>query len=596
MHRRLAPLAARIGLFAIALALVLPACKRGGGSSVVAGMQLLSPSSPTATIFVQTLSIEVSAGDLTGIKATNAATGADLTGVKSGTSFFVHDVELSPGTNQVTLTGTRPDGSTRQLVLNLQRSPGPGYAVNFTASPELAESTPATVTFALQWTLPAPPTQVLLDPTRDGTFDLVQAIGAALTATYANAGTFKPRLLVRTADNQLISMPGEHSPTIRIVPATAPDPALAIAGAGNGILDLDLDPTTGNLFVLASGDGVVRVFDRDRSPVRTIALPGVQTAAGIGLDTAANLYVADRAGNQVLKLLAPNYQPDPLVGAGGRFGAAGNGPGQFAAPEDVATEGSGNDLRIYVADTGNNRVQRFNRAGVHESTFDGTAGGGAALATPRSMVALPGGGIAVLEPDAVRILSSIGETVGRFGAFQDAVRLTRNLHDGGLVVADPAANRARLMGLGGWLRRGVAVAAGPDAALVLPSPTGGLLVLADRTSADLAVAPLLQDPPGETPVAVTTAFLAAIAAGTLPAARNLVAGPSLADFDALVGDPAVLARIRAQAPAVTDLTLIEQSAQDAFVQGQRDEAGTPVPVDFVLVRADQDGRWRLRNF
>ncbi|HEY8109672.1 MAG TPA: 6-bladed beta-propeller, partial [Candidatus Nitrosotenuis sp.] len=52
------------------------------------------------------------------------------------------------------------------------------------------------------------------------------------------------------------------------------------------------------------------------------------------------------------------------------FGISGSGNGQLNAPEDTAIDSAGN---IYVADTANNRIQKFNSAGVYVSKF-GTFG------------------------------------------------------------------------------------------------------------------------------------------------------------------------------------------------------------------------------
>lgn len=51
-----------------------------------------------------------------------------------------------------------------------------------------------------------------------------------------------------------------------------------------------------------------------------------------------------------------------------RIGEYGNGPGQFAFPRGVAVDAVG---RLFVADTGNNRVQRFDPAGVYLDEFGG---------------------------------------------------------------------------------------------------------------------------------------------------------------------------------------------------------------------------------
>ena len=53
-----------------------------------------------------------------------------------------------------------------------------------------------------------------------------------------------------------------------------------------------------------------------------------------------------------------------------KFGSAGNDDGQFNLPSDVAVDLDGD---IYVTDWGNHRVQMFNAAGQHLSTYLGAA-------------------------------------------------------------------------------------------------------------------------------------------------------------------------------------------------------------------------------
>jgi DNA-binding beta-propeller fold protein YncE len=48
------------------------------------------------------------------------------------------------------------------------------------------------------------------------------------------------------------------------------------------------------------------------------------------------------------------------------WGSSGSGSGQFNQPTDVATDGSGN---VYVADAGNDRIQKFDARGTFLSTW-----------------------------------------------------------------------------------------------------------------------------------------------------------------------------------------------------------------------------------
>jgi DNA-binding beta-propeller fold protein YncE len=83
--------------------------------------------------------------------------------------------------------------------------------------------------------------------------------------------------------------------------------------------------------------------------------------AGVGVDRGGNLYITDGGNWRVVKL-GPDgsfldhwrncLDGDPPC----QFPSAGDAPGQFMAPGSVTIDGQGT---IYVADTGNKRVQRF---------------------------------------------------------------------------------------------------------------------------------------------------------------------------------------------------------------------------------------------
>jgi secreted PhoX family phosphatase len=75
---------------------------------------------------------------------------------------------------------------------------------------------------------------------------------------------------------------------------------------------------------------------------------------GVAVDGAGNLYVAD-SGNNTVRMLTSSRMVLTIGGAAGVSGGT-DGIGStanFAEPSGVAVDGSG---RIYVADTGNNRI------------------------------------------------------------------------------------------------------------------------------------------------------------------------------------------------------------------------------------------------
>ncbi len=98
----------------------------------------------------------------------------------------------------------------------------------------------------------------------------------------------------------------------------------------------------------------------------------------INTDGNGNLYVADTFNNRI-QVYNQNFNPvnnfpDPRAEEGGPSSVnligsqVGNGPGQFMAPQGVAVNLSTGD--IYVADTGNGRIQHFTSAGTYVNEYD----------------------------------------------------------------------------------------------------------------------------------------------------------------------------------------------------------------------------------
>ena len=76
--------------------------------------------------------------------------------------------------------------------------------------------------------------------------------------------------------------------------------------------------------------------------------------AGLATDSKGNLYVADTGNDRIQK-----FSPSGTFLT--QWGSSGSGRGQFSGPMDVAVSPSG---MVYVADTGNDRIQRFTRWGI----------------------------------------------------------------------------------------------------------------------------------------------------------------------------------------------------------------------------------------
>ena len=107
----------------------------------------------------------------------------------------------------------------------------------------------------------------------------------------------------------------------------------------------------------------VEVFPNNGNPTTLGSIgtnPGYFTnPQGVAFDSNNNLYVAD-TGNNRIQVFNGTSSSTRLV-----FGTIGSGPTQFNAPTGVAVDSQDNSFDIFVADSGNNRVQKFDSGGTY---------------------------------------------------------------------------------------------------------------------------------------------------------------------------------------------------------------------------------------
>ena len=135
-----------------------------------------------------------------------------------------------------------------------------------------------------------------------------------------------------------------------------------------------------------------------------------------GIDTSPSglVYVADTYANRI-----------QVFGADGTFiakwGSYGSGEGQFVYPYGIATDAAGN---VYVADTANARIQKFTGSGVLLGSWGGHGRGPGRFHTPTSVATDPAGFVYVADagepyPDSggarVQKFTASGEFVAEWG-------------------------------------------------------------------------------------------------------------------------------------------------------------------------------------
>jgi DNA-binding beta-propeller fold protein YncE len=142
-------------------------------------------------------------------------------------------------------------------------------------------------------------------------------------------------------------------------------------------------------------------------------------------------------------------------------GTYGSGPGQLAYPEGLAVDDLG---RLFIADTGNNRVERFDQAGVFLGEFGGFGFGDGQFDKPRDLFVSGGLNLFVLDGENNRVTryDVNGQSQGTFVDFNGGdVRATLGFvrpaglageATGYLYVSDQSTDRLIVLNplAGGW--------------------------------------------------------------------------------------------------------------------------------------------------
>ena len=343
-----------------------------------------------------------------------------------------------------------------------------------------------------------------------------------------------------------VSPPTAASP-VNSLPVT-PSPTLALATPS---------PLPGGAITTYAG----RDFSGDGGPATAARL---LAPAGVALDPAGNLYIADTADHRIRKV-TPGGTISTYAGSG-NFGFSGDGGPATAAelnfPRDVALDPAGN---LYIADSGNSRIRKVSPGGTI-STYAGSGsrgfsgdGGPAAAAqlnNPVGMALDPAGNlyIADITNNRIRKVTS-GGTIstyagsGSFGFSGDGGPATDAQLGvpvgvaldpaGNLYIADHDNGRIRKVTSGGTIStyagsgsRGLSGDGGPATAAQLYSPHGVAL-----------------DTAGNLYIADSNRIRKVTPGGTISTYAGTGTGPFSGD-----GGPATAAQLSSPAGVALDLT------------------------------------------
>ena len=205
------------------------------------------------------------------------------------------------------------------------------------------------------------------------------------------------------------------------------DPAGAVLLEGGGnryvVADRGVGEQGGRVIVLADSNNNNGAYEMVANIVPP-GEPGFVRPSGIAVGRDGRVLVSDSGANAVF--VASEREDGSEAWTVTRIGSGGSGPGQFDSPGGVA---AGPNRTIWVADTGNNRVQVLDADGRHVRTI---AGGGRGGFTSPTAVAVDAYGRAIVAGMEGTVL--VG-AMGGAPAMLDKVISGVAVTDGGYAAA-----------------------------------------------------------------------------------------------------------------------------------------------------------------
>ncbi|MBU0702061.1 SMP-30/gluconolactonase/LRE family protein, partial [bacterium] len=175
--------------------------------------------------------------------------------------------------------------------------------------------------------------------------------------------------------------------------------------------------SSGNVYVADTGNDRIQKFNP--TGIFTAECEGYETndgqyfyplsyPHGVAVDLSGNLYVADTKNDRIQKF---NPSGDFIT-----KWSNGTDDGQFHYPDEVAVDSSGN---VYVADTGNNRIQKFDSSGGFTTKWGCFGSGDGQFNYPRGVIVDSSDNLYVADIDNNRIqkFDSSGNFIIKWGKY-----------------------------------------------------------------------------------------------------------------------------------------------------------------------------------
>ena len=361
---------------------------------------------------------------------------------------------------------------------------------------------------------------------------------------------------------------------------------------------VDVKWTAGNnLFVLSGTTATLTQYATNGTVVRQLAGLG-SNPQGFDVDTNGLVFVALAGSHQIASFVptGTSFTPDLTFGTAGRLGGFGAAPGQFDSPASMAV--SPDTSTIWVADTGNNRVQQFTAAGSLLVSIGGPGIAynqyarpqGVGYSEPVKSFVADTANNRVLKLQGYMVYKSVGRSGNALGKFNSPMKLS--ISDTCFYVADTGNNRIQTLDTGTLAPLN---SFGPNFGLLAPQ---SVAVAGDLTQERLYVADtgnnriLVITIPKADPLAVWTAARQALQNGNFELALSYFSASTVDGYRAMFNalGPAQTSQKLSAAGSLMPLSIDDVEARYLFsvtLSGQ--------VVSFEVAFANEMGLWKIKH-
>jgi uncharacterized protein (TIGR03437 family) len=316
---------------------------------------------------------------------------------------------------------------------------------------------------------------------------------------------------------------------------------LAVDSAGNLYIadsrNNRIRKVVNGVITTVAGNGTAG-FSGDNGPANSAQLYG---PSGIAVDPAGNLYIADSVNNRIRKV--SNGIITTVVGIGTPGYSGDNGPatGAQIVPAGVAVDSAGN---LYIADRDNSRIRKVSNGVITTVAGGGTAGFGgdngpaasAQLSDPTGLAVDPAGNLYIADGDRIRILTLAGSSC-TYSVSPASLQAPASGGSVAVSIQSAASCPWTVSGLPGWITVSGA-SSGPASAtlalLVSPNPgtplTATVLVAGIPVTVTQPAATLAPLPPIKNVVNAASFLAGQISPGELVTLFGSGMGPATAAY------------------------------------------------------------------